>query len=86
MCAACGFYFLVRFPSDHLVQRFINGQIKFLQSSSTNYAPLNLAWGSQPTLARPNFDMWKPDFNRGDATLDPNFDLANPEVTNERPP
>jgi len=68
------------------VQRFINGQIKFLQSSSTNYAPLNLAWGSQPTLARPNFDMWKPDFNRGDATLDPNFDLANPEVTNERPP
>lgn len=62
------------------MQRFVNGQTKFLQSSSTNYAALALVWGSQPTLERPHFDKWKPDLNRGDATLDPNFDLAHPEV------
>lgn len=62
------------------MQRFINGQSEFLQASSTNYASISLIWGAEPTIQRPDFDKWKPDFNRGDATFDPNFDLANPEV------
>ena len=41
---------------------------------------MSLVWGAEPTIQRPNFDKWKPDFNRGDATFDPDFDLANPEV------
>ena len=65
------------------MQRFINGQTKFLQSSSINYATMSLVWGAEATIQRPGFDKWKPDFNRGEATLDDDFDLANPEVRSQ---
>jgi len=68
------------FPKDHMVQRFVDSQAKFLQSEEGSYEKLSLVWGARPNIKRTNFDQWTPDENRGEARFDPNFDLANPEA------